>query len=333
MDKNTFVFSTTDDEEGKKLDEMFGIKPTFLRVQPSGALLPSKIVHYAQKIRDFQVYEDDIWLISYPRTGSHWAQEMVWCIEHDFDYETTRELIILRTPLLESSILIFNEKYDELLKKLGDSVEAIAKMPRPRYIKSHLPWDLLPKQLREKKPKTIYITRNPKDTCVSFYHYCTAFHNMKGSFDDFAELMLQDSGPMCPFWNHIMPFWKMRDQANILFLTYEEMKRDQTAAVKKAAKFLGKDVTNEQIIGLCEHLKFSKMSTNPSTNLENMELLDEVHKKDPNFKFIRNGKVGDWTNYMSEDLSRRFDKWTEEHLRGEAFTGLKFNTDVKCDEE
>lgn len=42
----------------------------------------------------------------------------------------------------------------------------------------------------------MYVARNPKDTCVSFYHYCRVFHGMKGSFDDFAELMLQDSGAL-----------------------------------------------------------------------------------------------------------------------------------------
>ncbi|XP_011706343.1 PREDICTED: uncharacterized protein LOC105461539, partial [Wasmannia auropunctata] len=69
VSKGSIVFSTIDDEAGEKLDEIFGLKPSFVRVQPSRCLLPPKIIFYAQKIRDMTVYEDDVWMISFPRTG------------------------------------------------------------------------------------------------------------------------------------------------------------------------------------------------------------------------------------------------------------------------
>lgn len=63
------MFSTLDDETGKKLDEVFGVKPSLMKVHPSRCLIPPKFIFYAQKIRDMPVYEDDIWMLSFPRTG------------------------------------------------------------------------------------------------------------------------------------------------------------------------------------------------------------------------------------------------------------------------
>jgi len=73
VDKRSIVFSTMDDETADKLDEIFGTKPSVVKVQPSYCLLPPKIIFYAQKIRDMPVYEDDIWMISFPRTGKYFS--------------------------------------------------------------------------------------------------------------------------------------------------------------------------------------------------------------------------------------------------------------------
>lgn len=43
--------------------------------------------------------------------------------------------------------------FTDSFAKLGNSVEIVERMPSPRYVKSHLPWDLLPLQLKSKKPK------------------------------------------------------------------------------------------------------------------------------------------------------------------------------------
>lgn len=127
-----------------------------------------------------------------------------------------------------------------------------------------------------------------------------------------------------------MKFWESRHQDNILFLMYEDMKRDQSAAIRKTAEFLGKSVTEEQIAGLCEHLKFSKMAANPAINLQHILRQRGINGDDPDNKFIRKGKVGDWRNYMNKDLAQRFDKWTEKNLQGST---LEFNLEVPCEAE
>ena len=72
----------------------------------------------------------------------------------------------------------------------------VANMPRstPRFIKSHLPSQLLPPEVWEKKIKMVYVIRNPKDTIVSFFHHgnLTAPHR-NYQFDDVFERFLKNT--------------------------------------------------------------------------------------------------------------------------------------------
>jgi len=58
----------------------------------------------------------------------------------------------------------------------------------------------------------------------------------------------------------------MRNEPNILFLTYEEMKSDMKSVLKKTSAFLGKSYSDEELNTLEKHLAFSSMNRNPSVN-------------------------------------------------------------------
>ena len=64
-------YSTVDGTLGTKLDKMFGVKYSFLRVKPSNSLLPPQYVFVGPRIRDLEIRQDDVWLVSYPRTGNN----------------------------------------------------------------------------------------------------------------------------------------------------------------------------------------------------------------------------------------------------------------------
>lgn len=117
-----------------------------------------------------------------------------------------------------------NDK-SKFAEELGNSVEQVENMPSPRFIKTHLPAPLLPERLAAVKPKVVYVTRNPKDMCVSYYHYCKLIHGLRGSFDEFCDLFIRGKTPIGPIWDHILGFWDQRDEPNVLFLKYEDMKR------------------------------------------------------------------------------------------------------------
>lgn len=167
----------------------------------------------------------------------------------------------------------------------------------------------------------IYVARNPKDLCVSYYHYCMLVHGLVASFEEFCEIFLTDKAPIGPVWPHMLDFWHKRHDPNVLFLKYEEMKKDLASTIYKCARFLGVDdsITNEDVSQMCDHLNFDRMQKNPAVNIESY--LNFNRDSEKGVQFIRKGQIGDWKNYMSNDLSARFDEWTKKHTDG---TGLDF---------
>lgn len=248
---------------------------------------------------------------------------MVWLIANDFNYEGAKVVQPLRTPLLELSA-VWAEGYEDFMSAYGDSLEYIEKLEPIRYIKSHLPYHLLPTQIQTAKPKIVYVARNPKDMCVSYYHYCKLIHKLDSTFEEFCELFLKNLAPYCPFWEHILGFWNIRHQDNVLFIKYEDMKKDVKGHIYKAAEFLGKTVTEEQVVKLMDHISFNSMAKNPSTNGKPVieQLVGKEHMEKVGVDFIRKGQVGDYKNFMTEELAKRFDDWTELNLKG---TGLSFD--------
>lgn len=86
--------------------------------------------------------------------------------------------------------------------------------------------------------------------------------NFPGNKDDYLEAFITDSFPCGPFWDHIFEFWNMKNESNILFLTYERMKADLKGVIMDCCKFLNKTITDKQLNDLLDHLSFEKMKGN-----------------------------------------------------------------------
>ena len=85
-----------------------------------------------------------------------------------------------------------------------------------------------------------------------------------------------------------MDFWNLRDEENILFITYEEMKDNIELAIGKCISFLNKSYKQEQIQRLAKHLSFDSMRNNPSCNndvlVQNAKLL--VNNNSEPFRYV-----------------------------------------------
>lgn len=195
----------------------------------------------------------------------------------------------------------------------GDMVKVCEELPRPRHIKSHLPIFLLPIELWTVKPKIIYVARNPIDVATSFYHHYKNIVGFNGKREDFVNAFLDDQVIYAPFNQHVLDFWQIRNEPNVSFLFYEDMKRDMKSVVKELMVFMEKEFTNEEIDKLCNHLSVDSMRLNPSCNNDGlvkkcMELNER--KNEENWKFIRKGEVGSYkSEEYSDDILKKFEQF------------------------
>ncbi|XP_050719358.1 sulfotransferase 1B1-like [Eriocheir sinensis] len=295
--------------------------PDQVAVEPGNFVLPAPFEDWYPSYASLSILPDDIWVVTYPKTGTTWTQELVWCLLHDRNSPEAKMPLMSRFPFLEFDSLLNPSWKPDVSEdnpiRLGNSWKTVQQMTSPRNIKSHLPKDLLPPQLWEVKPKIVYVCRDPRDVCVSYYFHQRKLEGYTGSFEDFVETFLDDRLSYSPIWLHILDFWEMRNEAHILFLRYEDMKKDLEGAVRQVAAFLEVEVDDAEVASLVHHCSFDQMKVNPATN--NETFLSAENTKSEGIKFMRKGQVGDWKNHMTEKQQEAFKKWTDRYLEGSDF--------------
>ncbi|KAK6487999.1 sulfotransferase 6B1-like isoform X1 [Huso huso] len=134
-----------------------------------------------QSLDTYEAREDDVLLVSYPKSGTHWLTEIMKNLYHSHNEDNGVSKVTLTSPLEFGDL----SKFDELRN-----------LPNKRLIPTHLNYEMIPVQFKTKKCKMIYVIRNPKDTAVSLYHYYKQNPNLPKieKWSSFLEMFLKGEG-------------------------------------------------------------------------------------------------------------------------------------------
>ena len=169
-------------------------------------------------------------------------------------------------------------------------------------MKTHMTANIVEKAVKSGKVKVIVTVRNPKDTLVSMYHFyrmCCGLGNFTGTWDEFFELYKTKHVVSGDYFDWYESWMSLIARDNVQLYKYEDMKEDLESEIIRLAKFLGKEITKDQVGAIVNHTTFKSMKDNAMVNNEH-----DVGLKSEISSFIRKGEVGDWKNYFSPAQSQ-----------------------------
>ncbi|XP_077998750.1 sulfotransferase 1 family member D1-like [Glandiceps talaboti] len=289
-----------------------------------------------------EIRDGDVFVITYPKSGTTWTQEIVSLLMNSDNPELARkELLLLRAPFMEFKkqfglpayiwIWVLSQTLGRLAGYLPTSlaryipispphllrgltgINVMNNLKSPRHIKSHLPVKLLPMQIFNKS-KIIYIARNPKDTAVSYYHFyrSTSVHGFyKGPWEEFLQMFMNKQVSFGDWFDHVIGWWKYKDHPNVLYLKYEDMKRDPHKAVRQIAEHIDRPISDDFLNRVVEETSFKSMKGREKKEYTfNRAIIDS--KISP---FIRKGIVGDWENHFTVAQNEEFELLYKERMK------------------
>ncbi|CAN1161044.1 Cytosolic sulfotransferase 5 [Linum perenne] len=179
---------------------------------------------------NFQPSRDDVIILaSSQKTGTTWLKTLSHCILFRDDEE--EDMLTKVNP--HSCAPSFEIRVSFLLTQcvFYDSKGS-------RLFSTHMPYSYLPSSIKQ-DCKLVYITRNPKDTLISQWHF---FNKIYRALEDAAEIFCNGTYTFGPYWDHVLEYWEasQRSPEKVMFIKYEDLRRDPKPHVRKLASFLGK---------------------------------------------------------------------------------------------
>ncbi len=180
----------------------------------------------------------DVVITPFAKCGTTWLQQIVHTLRTrgDMNFDDISRVV----PWIEAS------------PALGIDLDG-SQIAEPRAYKSHLDANTVPRGGRY-----INSIRNPADALYSMHKFMEGWFLEPGavSVDDFAREKFIASGE---YWKHLLSWWHRRNDADVLYLVYEHMRKDLPGTIRKVAQFIDIPLDDELMAMTQEHASLDYM--------------------------------------------------------------------------
>ncbi|KPK11211.1 MAG: hypothetical protein AMJ62_16385 [Myxococcales bacterium SG8_38] len=243
-----------------------------------------RIANFLRGRMEFRVRPSDVFISSYPRSGTTLTQWILYLLTHEAQPDP--EHLTKVSPWFERSLAI------------GEVTAAdLERFPSPRVFKSHLPREWLPDGARY-----IYVERDPKDVLVSYFYFYRSYLGFHGSFDDFYRRFMEGRVQYGSWFDHVAGWRKRSTETDVLIVRYEDLVSDRKASIRRIVEFLGWERDERWIDRAVIESSFDAMKHRESVFDHATALLLErgVNQR----TFLRAGLSGGAANEISEAQAR-----------------------------
>ncbi|XP_016480079.2 flavonol sulfotransferase-like [Nicotiana tabacum] len=265
----------------------------------------------------FNAQPTDFFLATFPKAGTTWFKALIFSITNRARFDFSSHPLLAKSP---HDCIPFVESIIQDETSYRDY--QISCSPCCLFA-THIPYSLLPASVVSSGCKIVYVFRDTKDVFVSTWHYMIKIRPKElPSFpiEDAFDLFCKGVSHCGPFWDHVLDYWKasMENPNKILFIMYEDMKKDPILCLTKLAKFLDRPFTLEEeregavqeIARLCGFESLSSLKVNQTGVMHFNSIVVE------NRHFLRKGQVGDWKNHLTLEMAQLLDEITRQKFAG-----------------
>lgn len=252
----------------------------------SRLVLASKRLKILQEALAYQGAEEDIFIVSYPKSGTTWVQMILYQLTSDGSMNIPH--IDLVSPHFEETLFLSGQRINDLKS--------------PRRLKSHLPYASIPKG----PGRYIYVLRDGRDVAVSYFHQLSRQYQ---SFESFFEDFVHGKVPYGSWFSHVAKWLCNGAGLRLHIVRFEHLITDLAAGVREIAGFCG-ICTDEQILErTVRNCTFDSMRRyEPQFSLstrDHARFADRPRMMDEPL-MIRKGQMGAWHEYFTSEMLTKY---------------------------